>query len=224
MANLIDEEQKPIIYRMIDGNLSTLLSRKATFVKKLIIQLSDKGACKKEVRKVIKELRKIFSHFCHLEYLQLCGCGGVIKDTLLQIIGENLQQLRHLAIPVNTRITDVGLGFLTGAGIEGVGCPLMEEIHIERAAGITALGVTRVTSNFKNLQTLSLYLNVSDIDNQICQSLVSSESLKDISLRSSGATAITGLTVLKDAGFKQVFFCRIGGNTYDLKGCWIRND
>ena len=116
------------------------------------------------------------------------------------------------------------LVFLTGAGIEGVGCPLMEEIYIERATGITAIGVTKITFNFKHLQVLSLYLNVSDIDKQICQSLVSSESLKDISLRSSGATAITGVKVLKSAGFKQVFLCRIGGNTYDLKGCWKLND
>ena len=146
--------------------LSELLSQDATVVKAATINSFDE-LCD-------DDFEKLLSHFSDLEALSMEG-SCLISDDYLKIIGRRLKQLRTLKIEMNTSITDTGLRYLSGENelSEEVSCPLLENLDIKKASGITDAGILSITSRLQQLRHLALWIN--EVNQNVVQRIASQE-------------------------------------------------
>ena len=174
MSNIQETDPLEISLNTLREELSKFLSRDATVVK---------VACINDVDEPIgDEFETFLSHYSHLEVLSMKGIGLISNDHL-KIIGGKLKKLRSLGIAMNTSITDLGLGYLSGENelSEEVSCPLLESLDIKKATGITIKGVLPITSRLQNLEHLGLWVN--EVDKNVVQCIAGMKSFKSVILR-----------------------------------------
>ena len=148
-----------------------------------------------------EEFEKFLSHYSHLETLSMEG-SALISDDHLKIIGRKLKKLQSVAIPMNTSITDAGLGFLSGENdlSEEVSCPLLNSIDIGRAGDITDKGIRSTTSRLPKLEHFGLWVN--KVDKNVAQCIAETKGLKSVTLRKQDTFSRGEHKLMELAGFE----------------------
>ena len=159
MADLKNQGHLKICIKDMKVKLLEILCQDPVTVKQVSVTGFDEACDEKFAR--------LLSYFSHAESLHMEG-NSLVTDHHLKIIGGRLKKLRSLVIAMNTSITDVGLGYLSGESLlsDEVSCPLLESLEIERAHCITNKGIYAITSRLLKLKHLILCINEAHKDTE----------------------------------------------------------
>ena len=206
-----------ITLRSMRSILPELLSRSPSNMKEAFIGEFDEPCD--------EDFEKFLSHYSDLEALSMEG-RCLFNDDYLKLIGGKLRRLRSVVITMNTSITDTGLRYLSGENdlSEEVSCPLLENLDIKKASGITDAGILSITSRLQQLRHLALWIN--EVNQNVVQRIAGMQSLKSVILRNDDEFFMTQHEqLMQQAGFVKQYRAKIDGDSANgFEEHWIKNN